>query len=123
MVVEQVAGAVHHADKLLVPLVLLLRAPALEHERTLQILDLDAVVGARSDALLDLEGAVAQHDKARRVVVLAVQVDEVGVLQYEPTLVVAQFKVLAANAMLPQVAIVDVVTDTLVDRVLDYAPT
>jgi len=61
VVAEHAARAGQHLADLLAPLRLLLAAAALEHERPLQVADLEAVVGARLDALLHLQ-TIRKHE-------------------------------------------------------------
>ena len=96
-------------------------ALALEHERALQILDDDGVIGARAHLHLALKGAIDEHHEAHQVVLLRVYVDNVGVLEDEPAARVQYLGRLAANLELRELAVVDVVAAALVEVALDVA--
>ena len=75
-----------HVEDLLVPFVLCVSVLELEHERSLQIGDFNGVVGAKFYVFAAVESAIHQHDEAKRVVVMCVQVGDVCVFDAEPTL-------------------------------------
>lgn len=95
-VVEHAARCAHHVHDPVVPLFLLVRVLALEHERALQVLDDDGVVGTRADLHLAVEERVEKHGETDRVVVIRRRVHQVRVLEHEPALVVEDLHLICA---------------------------
>ncbi len=115
--------AAHRLVDLVEPLLLLLIITTFEHQRSLQILDHDGVVGSGADFRLALERPVQQHQEPDLVVQRLIEIHQIGVFEHEPAFRVEHFDVIAAQLELTKVAVVDVVAGAFVDASLAQTAT